>query len=302
MAVPLEIANSSGPDDESGTLVKKNPAESGQKELSDGHQTPWMLMAGIYLVPATAWVMSVWAMYFVEGLDDPAEKWNILLPNLGTTTMRVVCMGLHFVCGSVISLAGIWQVLPVSKRPEWLSSHRIVGRIYVICSVLTCIGGFGFIVQQRILAGGWTMSIAFTAYGCCVVTFALLAYRTARQKDIAAHRRWAIRSFSMGIASFVYRVMLTLGVRLRLSMPQDETTSIPDASGVVPFFHDDLYNQFIAWFFFVGSLCVVEWYLRASNSVLNQILLYGFFTVACIGLAIFSAWVVKQLLSDDSES
>ncbi|OLP99649.1 hypothetical protein AK812_SmicGene17756 [Symbiodinium microadriaticum] len=32
MAVPLEIANASGPDDENGTLVKKNPAESGHKD------------------------------------------------------------------------------------------------------------------------------------------------------------------------------------------------------------------------------------------------------------------------------
>ncbi|CAE7242769.1 Caltractin [Symbiodinium natans] len=293
----LEVANAPGTDAENGPLVKKLGPCSEHEELKDGFQTSWMIMAGIYLVPATAWVMSVWLMYFVAGIDDPAENWNVLLPNLGATTARAVCMGLHFVTGSVITLAGVWQVLPVSKRPEWLPTHRTVGRIYVICSVLTCIGGFGFILQQHILAGGWPMSAAFTAYGCCVVAFALLAYWTARQKDIAAHRRWGLRSFAMGIASFVYRVMLILGVRLQFSMHQDETTDIVDAHGTTKFFREDPYNQFIAWFFFVGSLGVVEWYLRAPNNLLNQILLFCFFAVVCVGLALFSAWLVQRLMS-----
>ena len=42
MAVPLEIANSSGPDDESGTLVKKNPAESGQKDAPNVFENCWV--------------------------------------------------------------------------------------------------------------------------------------------------------------------------------------------------------------------------------------------------------------------
>ena len=283
-------------DSETGRLVESEKLPEREPLLADGVSKAWLFMAAMYLVPSVAWVGDVIYMYLVDGIHDPAEKWHFNLPGLGETVPRAVCMGLHFLCGSVITLLGVWQVLPVSTTPAWRSVHRVTGRIYVLCSLFCAVGGFGFIFQQWVMAGGWPMTLSFSIYGLIVVSFAVLAYWTARNKDFAAHRRWAIRSFSMGIASFLYRVFLLLGVKLRLSH-QDATSDDPLPDGTTRFFRDDPYNQVIVWGYFVWTLMFVEWYLRAPPTRLHEVVLHLFFFVAVAALVAHTYFSIQELMA-----
>jgi len=255
--------------------------------------TGWRIIGSLYTVVATLWViLAVIIHYLVLGIDDVERKWSYFLPDLGATPSRTACMGLHFLAGSVIMLLGVWQVCPCSRRQSCLRLHHIGGRVYVACSVATAVGGFGFILEQCVLAGGWTMTVSFCLYGGCVVAFALMAYWKARKGDIGSHRRWALRSFAMATASFSYRVWLTIGVKWQLvSNPSDSYVPNPDRS--VPFFCDEVYNQISQWGFFVLNWLVVEWLIQAPATKFQRILLALLFFVVLAFLGVFAFYFTE---------
>ena len=287
-------------DSEVGGLLKKPEVLPVDQSLGkdDSFRIAWLVLAVAYIVPATLWVsLEVIDKYLIAGIDNPPEKWNSRLPYLGTTRLRACCMGLHFLCGSVMTVGGLWQVMPISHRPEWRFTHRIMGRIFVICTFLTAIGGGGFILQQQKLAGGYSMTMSFSLFAVTAVTCAALTFWYARQKDFAAHRRWAIRSFVLGIGSFEFRVLLYAGIKLGITTEYDtDENCSPDPDGTVPFFRDPWYNQFIAWFFFLGNLIFVEWYLRAQSTRLQQALLWAFLLLATVLLIAYTYWGIERLM------
>jgi uncharacterized membrane protein len=245
--------------------------ETSQESLP---QTPWIWKCLGVLSTTTAgfWVLFYVVLpYLVLGVVGDRKYWWSAsgLPDLGATPTKALCMALHFSCGSVITLSGMWQLWPRSRTAKWIWLHRAVGRIYVVSAVLTFIGGFGFIAQQRVLAGGLNMTVSFSIYGFLVPSFALMAFWKVRNKDIEAHRRWAIRAFSMGIASWLYRVLEDMGALTGI----DTCGSVSDPTDdrVVPFFLKP-WEQFIQWAFWVIPVLFVEWYLRAPWTKLKRTL------------------------------
>ena len=113
--------------------------------------------------------------YLILGVvGDEKYWWSAAgLPDLSATPTKALCMVLHFLCGLVITLSGMWQLWPRSRTAKWIWLHRVVDRIYVVSAVLTFIGGFGFIAQQGVLAGGLNMTVSLSIYGFLVPSFAL---------------------------------------------------------------------------------------------------------------------------------
>lgn len=142
------------------------------------------------------------------------------------------------------------------------------------------------------------MTVSFCIYGVSVVVCAVLAYWKALEKDLDAHRRWGLRAFAMGIASFEYRVFLYAGIKFGLTVSTEQNCEA-SADGSVSFFRDQLYNQFIAWFFFLGNWVFVEWYLRASNSKLQQAILWIFIVLATIMMILYTYWGIERLTASD---
>lgn len=237
----------------------------------------WVTMGRMYAVFAVLWVLAgVLVPYFIVGIADPATQWQALssLPDLGGTPGKAFCMGIHFVTGSIITLLGVFQVWPGSRTTDRVFWHRVGGRVFVVCSVITFLGGFGFIVQQRILAGGWSMTISFAIYGFLVLGFTLMAYISIKQKDIEAHRRWALRSFAMGAGSFFYRAMMAIGPVFGF-LPWVTTPEMVEPREDRTTWHlsEPIWSQASSWSFWVVSVLWVEWYLRAPSTKMTRALL-----------------------------
>lgn len=84
--------------------------------------------------------------------------------------------------------------------------HRWSGRLYVAsaCGASLC-GCFFVLLKGFKLSGGYNMGAAFLlAGGWFGVAAAMTAVR-ARQQRYAAHRAWAIRSYSQVLAPMLYR-------------------------------------------------------------------------------------------------
>eukprot|EP00928_Gymnodinium_smaydae_P077219 TRINITY_DN60451_c0_g1_i1.p1 TRINITY_DN60451_c0_g1~~TRINITY_DN60451_c0_g1_i1.p1 ORF type:complete len:137 (+),score=30.92 TRINITY_DN60451_c0_g1_i1:232-642(+) len=106
------------------------------------------------------------------------------------------------------------------------------------------------------------MTAACALYGVLVLLSSLQAWRTARSGDIDAHKRWALRAFALGIASFLYRFWFLAGAGLGLLVP---------ARGSA--FYSTAFMQFDEWWFFLPNLVIVEWLVRAKVGKSQRLIL-----------------------------
>jgi Predicted membrane protein (DUF2306) len=127
-----------------------------------------------------------------------------------------------------------------SRRLVW---HRWMGRAY-ITSVL--VGGASGIALATMASGGVPAEVGFGLLGVLWMLTAILAYQRIRVYDIADHRRWTIRSYSLALAAVTLRIYLPLAV------------------GVMRIPFDQAYPA-IAWLCWVPNLIIAEWvFLRRS--------------------------------------
>lgn len=84
-------------------------------------------------------------------------------------------------------------------RRRYLPLHRLLGKVYVVCSLLAA--PLAIIIARN--APG-ALVLAALSQSTLWFVFTLAAYLTARKRQIAQHRRWMIRSYSVGCTIFVF--------------------------------------------------------------------------------------------------
>jgi len=129
--------------------------------------------------------------------------------------------------------------------------HRAVGRV-VVASIAVA-GAAGLVLAPHSLAG----AVGTAGFGLLAVlwlAFAGTAVRAIRHRDVAAHRRWMVRTFALTYAAVTLR--LWLGVLIAAQ------TALAGVPGQVAFDRAYLLVPFLAW---VPNLLVAEWYLAAGR-------------------------------------
>jgi uncharacterized membrane protein len=182
---------------------------------------------------------------------------TVLAALIGLVSLRLVSPTLPFVPGNVGDNANVLPWLPIhaglssialligpfqfwtdktGRRRSW---HKIVGRVYVVCCLLSAPAGFilGLGASAGPLAQAGFVSLAVVWF---VVT--AMGYWTARNRQFEAHRRWMIRSYAATFAA----------VTLRLYLP------------IAPILGFDFMDGYriISWAAWVPNLLVAEWLLR----------------------------------------
>ena len=118
--------------------------------------------------------------------------------------MATLSIGAHFAAGSLILMLGCIQLIE-RIRVNYPTVHRILGRLYVVLSLITAIGGLSFIMIKGTVGGLW-MDIGFTGYGVLTFIAAIATIHYARLKSFQEHSAWAIRLFALAIGSWLYRM------------------------------------------------------------------------------------------------
>src|SRR3954453_11117995 len=124
--------------------------------------------------------------------------------------------------------------------------HRAVGRV-TLASIAVA-GVAGVVLAPHSLAG----PVGTAGFGLLAVlwlVFAATAFRAIRRRDVAAHRRWMVRTFALTYAAVTLRLWL-----LALTGFQ---TSLAGVDAQAAFEHAYLVVPFLAW---VPNLLVPEWY------------------------------------------
>lgn len=149
---------------------------------------------------------------------------------------------IHFLGSATALLVGGFQ-FSARLRQSRPALHRWIGRIYLLAVLGGGIGGFGLAMISH---GGPPTHFAFSLLSALWLYSGLQAYRAIRAGDVAAHRRWMIRNFSLTFAAVTLRMQLGL-----LTVVFDLT-------------FDEAYLT-VAWLSWVPNLVLAEWWLLAPR-------------------------------------
>jgi uncharacterized membrane protein len=163
-----------------------------------------------------------------------------------------VAMLAHLLLAILIIGGGPLQLIPWirGRLPRF---HRINGRIYVATAALSALAGL-YMVWTRGTVGGPALKIGISLDGLLILLFAVQTVRYAVARDIATHRRWALRLFLVTSAVWFYRVGLMGWMMTTKGIGVDMKTF----SG--PFLDILAYAQYLL------PLAVMEIYFRAKQS------------------------------------
>jgi uncharacterized membrane protein len=123
-----------------------------------------------------------------------------------------------------------------SLRSRLPRVHRWFGRLYLGVGVL--VGGLAGLFMAFHAFGGLPSRLGFGLLAAGWLATGLLAYRAIRSRDVAAHRRWMVRNFSLTFAA----------VTLRLYLPAAMVSGMPF----------ELAYPAIAWLCWVPNLVLAE--------------------------------------------
>jgi uncharacterized membrane protein len=154
----------------------------------------------------------------------------------------------HIAASAVALAFGPFQ-LSTRLRARRLQLHRWMGRVYII-SVL--VGGISAISLATMSMGGVPAHVGFGLLGVLWVLTAVVAYQRIKVYDIADHRRWMIRSYSLAFAAVTLRIYLPIAV----------------SAMRIPF--DQAYPA-VAWLCWVPNLIVTEWWVLRKVPVSVQV-------------------------------
>ncbi|POM27136.1 hypothetical protein BTM25_15460 [Actinomadura rubteroloni] len=202
--------------------------------------------AGWWVLALSAVAIAVFAPlpYLGASLHRLSEDHDIAANYADRASWIQVVFYAHIVCGATALLLSPLQ-FAARLRAKAPRLHRICGRIVVGAIVLG--GAAGLVLAPLNLAG----PVGTAGFGMLAVLwagFAVTAVRAIRRRDVAAHRRWAVRTFALTYAAVMLRLWLIVLVPLQFGVAED--TAFLRAYHVVPF---------LCW---VPNLLVAEYFLR----------------------------------------
>jgi hypothetical protein len=103
----------------------------------------------------------------------------------------------HVLTAALLTFGGTLQLVP-QIRQRAIAFHRWNGRLFIVAAIGAALGGL-YLQWVRGTAlrapTGLPSAIGTTLDGLLILVFAVMAWRAARNRNIAAHRAWATRLF-----------------------------------------------------------------------------------------------------------
>ena len=112
----------------------------------------------------------------------------------------------HIIFGGIALLIG-WLQFNTRLRLRNLSTHRTIGKIYIVSVIISSLAGIGL---GFFATGGFVTSMGFICLGIIWFTTTLLAYLKIRNMQVEQHRRLMIYSYAACFAAVTLRIWLPL--------------------------------------------------------------------------------------------
>jgi len=167
----------------------------------------WFVVA---FIGQLVFVAAIIDTYYVSAFQGDWAIWNQELTHgyeAGKTASNLASLS-HILLAAVITFSGCLQLMP-QIRKHFPTFHRWNGRFYLAVAVIMSLSGL-FLIWTTGTVGDWTLHVGTSSAGVLILFFAFQAYRYARARDFASHRRWAIRLSLVVSAVWFFRVGLML--------------------------------------------------------------------------------------------
>ena len=231
------------------------PAYSKTHPLSDASlkasRTFWFVTT---LIGQWTFVYFIVTFYYGTTLRGDFEAWNkkpLIDGYHPADPEGNLVFASHVLLAAIMTGGGILQLVP-SLRNRILGFHRWNGRLFLACSSIIAVGGL-YLVWVRGTYLSLIAAVAITLDAVLIVFFGVMTLRYAIARDIAAHRRWALRTFMAANAVWMFRVgymfwaLTTRGAGVTKSM-------------------DGPFDVFWVFSCYLLPLALLEAYLRAQAS------------------------------------
>jgi uncharacterized membrane protein len=213
----------------------------------------WRTRTAFWWIALSALAIAVFAPlpYALNSLADLSAQDQQLATNYADRSAVVrLAFYLH------IGFAGLALLLSPLQfatrlRTRALPVHRAIGRV-VLGSI--AVGGLSGLVLAPLNVAGPVGTAGFGLLALLWLGFAATAFRAIRRGDVAAHRRWMVRTFALTYGAVTLRLWLGVLIAVQIGVwGVDDGTAFDRAYLLVPF---------LAW---VPNLLVAEWYLAARR-------------------------------------
>lgn len=203
-------------------------------------------------ISACLFGLYILAFYAKTFFNGNMHLWNRIVIGLYDEAKPTATAGLvlHFVTGGIILVLGSIQLIK-KIRLRYPALHRWLGRIYITAAFLAGIGGLIYIVFKGTVGGG-VMNVGFSIYGILMLITSFQAFRYARARDFSLHRQWALRLYSLAIASWLYRMYYGFWLLLI-------------GYGHNPHFTGP-FDMIMSFFFYLPNLLIVEILIRLEKN------------------------------------
>ena len=122
----------------------------------------------------------------------------------------------HALLAAVIAFGGALQIVP-QIRARALAFHRWNGRVFMVTALGLSVSGL-YMVWIRGSNPSLVGRLSISLNAVLIVAFAVLAWRSARRRDLAVHRRWALRLYLVANAQWFMRVIVMAWVLVNRAM------------------------------------------------------------------------------------
>ena len=184
----------------------------------------------------------------------------IVIPSLGrlafllnppvSTNPTDMAFALHRPTGFLHILPGLVMValIPIQAsrrlRQRWPVLHRWGGRVFVLVGLSLCSSAVVMNIRFPVVGGLLKQTVI---YAMCVAQLATLALgiRAIRRRDVSGHRKWMVRAMGVALSGG------NAGIFVVPFYVMGEVTDLVVGVG--------------RWLGFLGTIVVVEWWLRSGG-------------------------------------
>lgn len=199
----------------------------------------WIIAALIGQWIFALYIFKQFALPLINGSIDESMYTYMIRGYINGETFNNAILLMHVVPVILINLTAFIQFLP-GVRQRLPQLHRLNGRVYLIVGLMGALGGLymTWIAGSRLSVGG---ALGVTLNGVLILFAVYYAWKYARARQYAQHRRFAVHAFILINGVWTFRLYLMswfminqgpLGNNPTLSGPADITLSF--ASYLLP--------------------------------------------------------------------
>lgn len=213
----------------------------------------WFVVAVIGQWVFLAYLLAFYAPSTLTGNFQLWSKNPMLMKGYvaGDTTGNLA-FAAHALLAAIIAFGGAVQLIP-QLRKAVPAFHRWNGRVFMLTALCLSVTGL-YMIWFRGTTALYIANMAITLNALFILAFSWLSLRSAMQRDIANHRRWALRLYLVSNAQWFTRV----GLFAWIIIAQGPVGMGANFDGPVVIF----------WSFgcYLVPLIVLELYLRTKQS------------------------------------